>query len=98
MDVSRQIAELFSSNEHPKCLEFAFSRNGHPMPYRLLARPSLTLIATDMIADQKPDAANRLRRARVGTVDEVAAAVIMVVGNAYMTGQTVLLNGGRAFL
>lgn len=57
-----------------------------------------TLIATDMIADQELDAANRLRGARVGTVDEVACAVIMVVGNAYMTGQTVLLNGGRAFI
>ncbi|MFT5448721.1 MAG: 3-oxoacyl-[acyl-carrier protein] reductase [Gammaproteobacteria bacterium] len=57
-----------------------------------------TLIATDMIADQMPDSANRLRGARVGTVQEVASAVIMVAGNAYMTGQTVLLNGGRAFL
>jgi 3-oxoacyl-[acyl-carrier protein] reductase len=57
-----------------------------------------TLIATDMIADQMPDSANRLRGARVGTVHEVASAVIMVAGNAYMTGQTVLLNGGRAFL
>ena len=57
-----------------------------------------TLIATDMIADRKRDAANRVRGARTGTVEEVALAVVMVVGNAYMTGQTVLLNGGRNFL
>lgn len=57
-----------------------------------------SLIATDMIADQKLDSENRLRGARVGTVQEVASAVVMVVGNAYMSGQTVLLNGGRAFV
>ncbi|MDH3436216.1 MAG: SDR family oxidoreductase [Betaproteobacteria bacterium] len=34
---------------------------------------------------------------RLGTVEEVAAAVIMVASNPYMTGQTVHVNGGYHF-
>jgi len=29
---------------------------------------------------------------------EVAQAVAMVLGNDYMTGQTIILNGGMAFI
>ena len=31
-------------------------------------------------------------------VDEVAQAVLMVLGNAFMTGQTVQVNGGTNFI
>jgi 3-oxoacyl-[acyl-carrier protein] reductase len=34
---------------------------------------------------------------RVGTADEIAQAVMLLVGNAYMTGQTVAVNGGALF-
>ena len=35
---------------------------------------------------------------RMGQPDEVAHAVIMVLGNDYMTGQTIVLNGGMNFI
>ncbi len=41
--------------------------------------------------------AARIPVGRVGTGDEIAQAVLMVVGNGYMTGQTVAVNGGGAF-
>ena len=38
------------------------------------------------------------RSAGSGQPDEVAQAVLMVLGNDYMTGQTIMLNGGMAFV
>ncbi|WP_305319382.1 hypothetical protein [Bradyrhizobium sp.] len=35
---------------------------------------------------------------RMGQAHEVAQAVLMVLGNDYMTGQTIMLNGGMAFV
>lgn len=57
-----------------------------------------SLIATDMMADLGIDTQKPLATGRLGTVEEVAHAVLMVATNAYMTGQTVQLNGGRSFL
>jgi NAD(P)-dependent dehydrogenase (short-subunit alcohol dehydrogenase family) len=34
---------------------------------------------------------------RMGQADEVAQAVVFAAKNAYMTGQTILLNGGFYF-
>jgi 3-oxoacyl-[acyl-carrier protein] reductase len=34
----------------------------------------------------------------MGEAEEVAQAVAMVLGNDYMTGQTIVLNGGMAFI
>jgi 3-oxoacyl-[acyl-carrier protein] reductase len=34
---------------------------------------------------------------RLGRSEEVADAVLMVIGNAYMTGQTIQVNGGLHF-
>ena len=34
---------------------------------------------------------------RFGLADEVAQAVLMLVGNAFMTGQTIAVNGGLLF-
>ena len=34
---------------------------------------------------------------RFGTADEVAQAVLMLLDNSYMTGQTVAMSGGMAF-
>jgi 3-oxoacyl-[acyl-carrier protein] reductase len=57
---------------------------------------SPSLIATDMLA-ALPDAAANTPLGRAGTSEEVAQAVLMVIGNPYMTGQTVQVNGGLHF-
>jgi 3-oxoacyl-[acyl-carrier protein] reductase len=56
-----------------------------------------SLIETDMMAG-RTDLARNIPLGRMGQVDEVAQSVLMVLGNDYMTGQTVLLNGGMAFI
>jgi 3-oxoacyl-[acyl-carrier protein] reductase len=70
-----------------------------------LARDGLTvnavapsLIQTDMLPASLEDAARRIPIGRVGQSEEVAQAVAMIVGNGYMTGQTVQLNGGLSFI
>jgi 3-oxoacyl-[acyl-carrier protein] reductase len=55
-----------------------------------------SLIATDMMAG-KPGLVARIPMGRFGTSEEVAQAVMSLVGNAYMTGQTIALSGGMAF-
>jgi 3-oxoacyl-[acyl-carrier protein] reductase len=56
-----------------------------------------TLIETDMVRSglSSPD---RIPLGRYGTPEECAQAVLMVIGNAYMTGQTVGLSGGLSFV
>lgn len=39
----------------------------------------------------------RIPVGRVGTGDEIARAVLLLVGNGYMTGQTIAVNGGALF-
>lgn len=56
-----------------------------------------SLIATDMMGG-RTDLAGRIPLGRMGRADEVAQAVLMVLGNDYMTGQTIFLNGGMAFI
>jgi 3-oxoacyl-[acyl-carrier protein] reductase len=54
------------------------------------------LIETDMM----PDTESRRKLiplGRLGQPDEVAEAVIFLVGNGYMTGQTIHLTGGLYF-
>lgn len=56
------------------------------------------LIDTDMAAPLKQaGAAARIPVGRFGLADEVAQAVVMLVGNAFMTGQTIAVNGGLLF-
>ncbi|MND09070.1 3-oxoacyl-[acyl-carrier-protein] reductase FabG [compost metagenome] len=50
-----------------------------------------------MIAARREESAARIPLGRLGTREEVAAAVVMVATNAYMTGQTVHVNGGLSF-
>jgi 3-oxoacyl-[acyl-carrier protein] reductase len=45
----------------------------------------------------RPEVAARIPLGRLGLPNEVAQAVLMVVANAYMTGQTVQINGGLHF-
>ena len=56
-----------------------------------------SLIETDMMRG-RDDMVRNIPLGRMGRPDEVAQAVAMVLGNGYMTGQTIILNGGMAFL
>jgi 3-oxoacyl-[acyl-carrier protein] reductase len=56
-----------------------------------------SLIDTDMMRGRS-DLAARIPLGRLGHSEEVAQAVLMVLGNDYMTGQTIMLNGGMNFI
>jgi 3-oxoacyl-[acyl-carrier protein] reductase len=56
-----------------------------------------SLIETDMMKG-RTDLARNIPLGRMGRPEEVAQAVAMVIGNDYMTGQTIILNGGMAFI
>ncbi len=56
-----------------------------------------SLIATEMIKPHRLDNLPKIPLGRLGTADEIASIVLMVVGNPYMTGQTVAANGGMHF-
>jgi 3-oxoacyl-[acyl-carrier protein] reductase len=56
-----------------------------------------SLIETDMMRGRS-DLARNIPLGRLGQPYEVAQAVLMVLGNDYMTGQTIILNGGMAFI
>jgi 3-oxoacyl-[acyl-carrier protein] reductase len=55
-----------------------------------------SLIETDMMTGQD-NLVSRIPLGRFGTPDEVAKAVMLLVDNPYMTGQTIALSGGMAF-
>jgi 3-oxoacyl-[acyl-carrier protein] reductase len=55
-----------------------------------------SLIETDMLKGQN-NLLSRIPLGRFGKADEVAQAVIMLVNNPYMTGQTIAMSGGMAF-
>jgi 3-oxoacyl-[acyl-carrier protein] reductase len=55
-----------------------------------------SLIETDMVKGQH-DLVSRIPLGRFGKAEEVAQAVMMLVDNPYMTGQTVAMSGGMAF-
>ncbi|HEY4174805.1 MAG TPA: SDR family NAD(P)-dependent oxidoreductase [Rhodopila sp.] len=56
-----------------------------------------SLIETDMVRSGVASSPARIPLGRFGTSEEVAQIVLMLVGNGYMTGQTVALSGGMAF-
>jgi len=55
-----------------------------------------SLIETDMMRGRTDLA--RIPLGRMGQAEEVEQAVAMVLGNSYMTGQTIALSGGMAFI
>ena len=55
-----------------------------------------SLIETDMMKGQE-NLVSRIPLGRFGSADEVAKAVMMLVDNPYMTGQTVAMSGGMTF-
>jgi 3-oxoacyl-[acyl-carrier protein] reductase len=67
----------------------------------LLAKEGITvnaiapaLIVTDMITSNPKARPDITPIGRFGTVDEVADVAVMLATNAYMTGQTISINGG----
>jgi 3-oxoacyl-[acyl-carrier protein] reductase len=56
-----------------------------------------SLIETEMTSANSLADAVRIPVGRLGSGEEVAQVVLMVLGNAYMTGQTVQVNGGLHF-
>jgi 3-oxoacyl-[acyl-carrier protein] reductase len=56
-----------------------------------------SLIETDMVRSGVASSPTRIPLGRFGTSEEVAQVVLMLIGNGYMTGQTVALSGGMAF-
>jgi 3-oxoacyl-[acyl-carrier protein] reductase len=56
-----------------------------------------SLIETDMVKGGLASSPSRIPLGRFGTAEEVAQVVMMLVGNAYITGQTIPLSGGMAF-
>ncbi len=57
-----------------------------------------SLIETDMVRSGLASSPARIPLGRFGTPQECAQIVLMLVGNAYMTGQTVALSGGMSFI
>ncbi len=57
-----------------------------------------SLIETDMVRSGLASSPARIPLGRFGTAEECALVVLMLAGNAYMTGQTVALSGGMSFL
>ena len=55
------------------------------------------IIDTDMTTQDLRAAPPNTPMARYGTVEETVDAVMMMVRNAYVTGQTLLVNGGNYF-
>ena len=58
---------------------------------------SPSLIDTDMVRSGLASSPARIPLGRFGAPDECAQAVLMVIGNGYMTGLTIPLNGGMSF-
>ena len=52
------------------------------------------LIETEMVTSNPRASAERIPVGRFGQVDEVASAAVMLAANAYITGQTINVNGG----
>jgi 3-oxoacyl-[acyl-carrier protein] reductase len=68
---------------------------------RALAKEGITvnsvapaLIETDMVAGNPAATPDLIPIGRLGTVQEVADAVMLAVSNGYITGQTLSVNGG----
>ncbi len=55
---------------------------------------SPALIETEMVTSNLAATSSRIPVGRFGNVDEVAEVALMLAGNAYMTGQTIHVNGG----
>lgn len=55
---------------------------------------SPALVETEMVTSNPIATPDRIPVGRYGSPEEVAAVVVMLAGNAYITGQTIQVNGG----
>ncbi len=58
---------------------------------------AMAQIETDMLRTATAADPSRIPVGRFGTVDEVASVAAMIATNAYLTGQTISLNGGMYY-
>ena len=58
---------------------------------------AMAQIETEMLRQATAADPSRIPVGRFGTVDEVADVAVMLATNAYMTGQTISLNGGMYY-
>ena len=56
-----------------------------------------SLVDTEMVESHREEIVGRVPLGRLGTPEEIAAAVVMVASNPYMTGQTIHVNGGNHY-
>jgi 3-oxoacyl-[acyl-carrier protein] reductase len=68
---------------------------------RLLAKEGITvnaispaLVVTEMLANNPRMTPDMIPIGRFGAVNECADVAVMLAGNAYITGQTIGVNGG----
>jgi 3-oxoacyl-[acyl-carrier protein] reductase len=68
---------------------------------RVLAKEGITvnaiapaLIATEMVSSNPAVKPDMIPMGRFGEIEEVADAAVMLAGNAFITGQTINVNGG----
>ena len=68
---------------------------------RVLAKEGITvnavtpaLVATEMVRSNPVAKPDMIPIGRFGEIEEVAGVVVMLAGNAYITGQTINVNGG----
>ncbi len=57
-----------------------------------------SLISTEMISGIANSAIDRVPVGRLGRVEEVAQATLMVIANEFITGQTIPVNGGKSLI
>ena len=70
---------------------------GQKMAVEALLSLSRDDIRVVIATTKREELAKRVPLGRLGTPDEVAQSVLMVIGNAYLTGQTIQANGGMHF-
>ena len=58
---------------------------------------AMAQIETDMLREATAADPSRIPVGRFGEVDEVADVALMIATNAYLTGQTISLNGGMYY-
>jgi 3-oxoacyl-[acyl-carrier protein] reductase len=57
-----------------------------------------SLISTEMVSGIAKSAIDRVPVGRLGRVEEVAQATLMVIANEFITGQTIPVNGGKSLI
>lgn len=77
--------------------EMLTPRGGNPLTVKKLSGSSPPAARWSSTADLKPlNLANRIPLRREGSVEDVAEAAISLTANEFITGETLLVDGGRS--